>query len=218
MASEAKVQSDVSGNGLTADDIVASFELMLGMVPDQDLIDYHLHLGFPDRISLGRYILTTDAFQARYVGSMHDEGNTTDYFAQRAQIAKVRKDRMQLFGQHAFALLARTEHGLFAVDAEDGSVGASMLNTGGFGTAELELAASFLSPDADVLVVGGHIGGLAIPLSRLCRRLDVVEANPATQKLLEANILLNDAKNVSLHKFAASDKPEDDPVSNEPRQ
>lgn len=53
--------------------------------------------------------------------------------------------------------------------------------------------------------MGTHIGALTVPLAKLCQHVDAVEANPATQKLVRANLALNQSTNVELHPFAASD-------------
>jgi FkbM family methyltransferase len=57
-----------------------------------------------------------------------------------------------------------------------------------------------------VLVVGAHIGTVAIGLARHCRHVTAIEANPWTYKLLQCNILLNEVGNITSYNFAASDK------------
>ncbi|DAC11617.1 MAG TPA: FkbM family methyltransferase, partial [Candidatus Poseidoniales archaeon] len=53
-----------------------------------------------------------------------------------------------------------------------------------------------------------HIGSLVVPISKLCKRVVAVEANPNNYRLLETNIKLNDATNVEPHHVAASGKEE----------
>jgi FkbM family methyltransferase len=124
---------------------------------------------------------------------------------ERALAALARRDRMRSFGANAIGLLVRGKHGTFAVDPEDASVTRHLLETGEYGEDEIELASSFIAPHGDVLIVGTHIGALAVPISRLCRTMDAVEANPATVELVRANLRLNDCRNVNLHAVAASD-------------
>ncbi len=104
------------------------------------------------------------------------------------------------------AVIAGSPQGLFAVGAADAFVGKSQLEAGGYGHEEIERAAGLLTPGDDVLVVGAHVGSIAIPLARRCRHLTAVEANPWTSKLLRCNLVLNDANNVTAHHFAASDR------------
>jgi FkbM family methyltransferase len=58
--------------GVSADDIIASIEMILGRTPDQALVDYHLKLGFADRFALGKYMISTDEFRAQFHGSMRN--------------------------------------------------------------------------------------------------------------------------------------------------
>jgi hypothetical protein len=51
--------------GVTADDVIASIEMILGRTPDQALVDYHLTLGFADRFALGKYMMSTDEFRVQ---------------------------------------------------------------------------------------------------------------------------------------------------------
>jgi len=52
--------------GVTAEDVIASIEMILGWTPDQALVDYHLGLGFANRQELGRYMLATDEFRNKH--------------------------------------------------------------------------------------------------------------------------------------------------------
>lgn len=111
-----------------------------------------------------------------------------------------------LVGGRVQAMLVRTEHGTFAVDPKDRGVGRRLLVDGAYNEAELARLAEYVSADADVLIVGAHVGALAIPLARRCRQLVAVEPNPTSYELLKTNLLLNDIKNVELLNVAASDK------------
>lgn len=100
------------------------------------------------------------------------------------------------------------ETGQYVVDPEDGAVSFSLLRDGCYASEELADAVAAVSPNGRVLIVGTHIGSLAVPLSRHCSRLDAVEPNPRTRLILEANLRLNDCKNVQVFPSAASSRTE----------
>lgn len=203
------LQADAApATGITEEDVIACIEMILGRTPDKTLVDYHLDLNFRDRVELGRYMLGTDEFRRLYNGDQADTIGSTDLWAERANAARIRKERLMSFGANAAGLLVETRHGPFVVDPEDSSVSASLLHHGTYAEDELELARSLITPESNVLVVGTHIGGLAIPLAACCRHLAAVEANPATQRLLDHNLLMNRCSNVVLYRAAASDKQE----------
>jgi len=104
------------------------------------------------------------------------------------------------------AIVIETAQGVFAVDHEDAFVGMALRNSGAYGRAEIERATSLISPDDNVLVVGAHIGSIVVPLAKRCRHVTAVEANPWTYKLLQCNLALNDAGNVTAHHFAAGER------------
>lgn len=126
----------------------------------------------------------------------------------RRRVGKLiqRKERMLSFGSHAFALLVDGKHGKFAVDPEDDFVSKRLLQTGSYSDDELDLAKRLIPENGNVLMVGTHIGALAIPLSKDCGHMVAIEANPNTFKLLQLNLLLNQCDNVSAFNFAAAEK------------
>ncbi len=113
-----------------------------------------------------------------------------------------------VLGPRVRAVVVAADGGLFAVDPEDYGVGRHLRMTGRYGVAELERLRPHLGPDHRVLVVGAHVGTLAIPVARLCREVVAIEANPATFELLVANIALNATANCRAINIAASDKDE----------
>lgn len=100
-----------------------------------------------------------------------------------------------------------SDQGTFAVSVEDEFVGRHLRLSGKYGEAEIELFKKFLKPEDQALVVGAHVGTLAISFSKFCKHVTAIEANPWTYKLLKGNIAMNDANVTALH-FAASDKTE----------
>lgn len=111
-------------------------------------------------------------------------------------------------GANTFGLIVRSENGFFAVDPEDNGVGKQLRLHGSYGLLEIEQLKPFIRPESRVLIVGAHIGALAIPLAKLCKELVGIEANPKTFEFLSKNVLLNSSTNCQLHNIAASDKKE----------
>jgi FkbM family methyltransferase len=130
----------------------------------------------------------------------------SDYWDGRAVRANERKARLQTFGPNARGILVNTRYGLFVVDPEDSGVGESLLQFGSYGDEEVEFAASIITSESDVLIVGTHLGALLVPIARSCAYLVGIEANPNTFELLQANVRLSGLSNVELHNVAASNE------------
>jgi FkbM family methyltransferase len=101
--------------------------------------------------------------------------------------------------------MTETRNGRFLVDPQDMGVGRALVQAGEYGTHEIATIRKLTSETSRVLVVGSHVGALAIPVSRTVRHVTAIEANPKTYRLLLANVLLNDVKNIRPIKIAASD-------------
>ena len=194
--------------GVTGEDIRACFELMLGRSPDDALVEYHLSLGFASRATLGQYIRGTAEFEARFFGVSCDPADFGDEWRARAISASVRSAKLKSFGSRARGLWLEGNTGWYVVDPEDGAVSLSLLRDGQYASSELADALAAVPPQGRVLIVGTHIGSLAIPLSKHCSRLDAVEPNPRTRLILEANLRLNDCENITVIPFAASSRTE----------
>jgi FkbM family methyltransferase len=126
----------------------------------------------------------------------------------RAQQARDRRNRMLSFGPNACGLLVTTKYGHFAVDPEDGGVSAILLHEGCYSEPEYKLARSLISTESDVLILGAHIGAHAVPLSKHCKKLVAIEANPHTYEYLKTNLILNSCSNVTAYNIAAGEKGE----------
>ena len=98
----------------------------------------------------------------------------------------------------------KSDLGYFCLDTEDQVVSWEVVNHGSYGMREIELARSHMDERARVLVVGAHIGTSAIPLSRACRELVAVEANPRTFEMLRLNVLMNERRNITVVHAAAN--------------
>lgn len=116
--------------------------------------------------------------------------------------------RRSLVGLHVEALLVNGNGGIFLVDVEDMAVGAHLARNGEYGAAELARLLESLDEGHTLLIVGAHVGTLAVPASKHCRSVIAVEANPHTFELLKRNLLLNKCDNVSALNIAAGDKNE----------
>jgi FkbM family methyltransferase len=118
---------------------------------------------------------------------------------------KIKSKRIRKkLGNNIKAIITNSENGLFAVDPEDLEVGQKLLS-GGFGIEEVQRLKKFINNKSKVLIVGTHIGSLAIPLSKHCKEVTAIEANPNTYELLEINLQLNNAENITPHNIFAND-------------
>jgi len=113
-----------------------------------------------------------------------------------------------ILGPRVTALITETENGRLAVRPEDYGVGRQLRMNGKYGSDELSLIRSLLSRDNRVLIVGAHIGALAIPISKICKQVVAIEPNPNSFDLLELNLKLNCITNCVPINIAASDKDE----------
>ncbi len=117
--------------------------------------------------------------------------------------------RRRLVGDHVAAAIIRSGGSVYAIDIEDDTVRRKAKPHTSSVEAEIERVAQFIDRDANVLVVGAHIGTVAIPVAKLCRELWAIEANPRTFELLTFNLKLNDAKNVHALNLMAGDRDEE---------
>jgi FkbM family methyltransferase len=103
------------------------------------------------------------------------------------------------------AIIVDTPQGSFYVDPRDQGVGAKLREYHQYSLLELETLCGLSREDSEVLLVGAHIGSLAVPWSRRVGHMEAIEANPDTFRLLEKNLQRNGCLNVVAHNVAASD-------------
>ena len=127
-----------------------------------------------------------------------------------------RQHRRKKLGEHIVGVLMPTGNGLFAIDVEDDVVRPRAGGHRTHGEEEIARAVAFPDDRANVLVVGPHVGTIAIPLARRCKALRAIEPNPNTFELPSYNIALNHASNVTPLNFAASDRDEGDRIRRQP--
>ena len=123
-------------------------------------------------------------------------------------LKKIKSKRLKKkLGKNVRAIITESQNGLFAVDPEDLEVGQKILS-GGFAINEINRLKSYIDSESNILIVGTHIGSVAIPLSNHCKSVTAIEANPNTFELLLINIQLNNVKNINPHNVFANDKHE----------
>jgi len=111
-------------------------------------------------------------------------------------------------GRNIYGFVAETPEGFFIVEPTDQSVGKALLNKGVYGKNEIERIKKLVSSIDDVLVVGAHIGALALPVSSFVNSVTAIEASPVNYSMLCRNILINSIKNITPVNIAASDRKE----------
>ena len=123
-------------------------------------------------------------------------------------LKKIKSKRLRRkLGKNVRAIITQSENGLFAVDPEDLEVGQKLL-TGGFAIDEINRLKTYVNSNSNVLIVGTHIGSVAIPISNYCKSVTAIEANPKTFELLIMNLHLNNNENIKPHNIFANDKHE----------
>lgn len=111
----------------------------------------------------------------------------------------------QLVGPYARAILTVTPMGTYLVGVDDAYVGMQLRLQGAYGTNELTTLRRFCNANTRLLVVGAHIGTLAIPMATTCNAVVAIEANPETFELLRLNVQLNGLTNCrAIHKAASN--------------
>lgn len=124
-----------------------------------------------------------------------------NFFLKRQKSKQIRKK----LGKNVKYVIAHSENGIMATDPEDLEVGHQLRANGSFGMNEVERINQFVDKNSSVLIVGGHIGSLAIPISKSVDNCTVIEASPKNYELLKMNILLNNCENISAYNLAASE-------------
>ena len=105
-------------------------------------------------------------------------------------------------------LTVESKNGIFVTDPADLEVGAKLRTKGEYGTEEIARLSQLIDNNSSILIVGAHIGALAIPLAKQCLQVTAIEANPNNFELLQTNIKLNNLTNITAHNIAASTKSE----------
>ena len=123
-----------------------------------------------------------------------------------ARLARERRKRQSILGQHAIAIMTDGRNGKLLVAASDMEVGRSLAFNGSYNWHEIAFHLDRLTDESEVLFVGAHVGSLLVPIAKRVRSVVGVEANPQTFTLLEMNVQINGLKNVELFHLAAGDR------------
>jgi FkbM family methyltransferase len=178
--------------GVTADDVVASIEMILGWTPSQDLVDYHLGLGFRDRKHLADYMMSTDEFRHK-----HRAHNQTIALGDRI---------MSYTHRGEVIYLAPTDLDLTPNVIRSGRHEPHV---------ERMIVASINVGDA-AIDIGCNVGYHTLAIAQAVGQSGSVfayEANPSLSKLLHATLTVNNLTDfrcqgrVRLFKNAVADKP-----------
>lgn len=99
----------------------------------------------------------------------------------------------------------QTPQGIFCIDPKDKYVSNSLVKDASYGLTELQRLSEFTNWSTRILILGGHIGTICIPISKIAKEVVVFEANPNTFELLKTNLVLNGCNNVSAYNMAVDD-------------
>ena len=88
-------------------------------------------------------------------------------------------------------LTVESKNGIFVTDPADLEVGAKLRTKGEYGTEEIARLSQLIDNNSSILIVGAHIGALAIPLAKQCLQVTAIEANPNNFELLQTLSLIH---------------------------
>jgi FkbM family methyltransferase len=114
--------------------------------------------------------------------------------------------RRWMLGRHAIGIVYESENGTLISGVGDMFVGGNLGFRGRYEVAMLNSLLALVGPESRVLVLGTHIGALAIPLAQKVREVVAYEANPETFRFLQYNLKLNKIDNLSPFNLAAGDR------------
>ncbi|GAA5504908.1 FkbM family methyltransferase [Novipirellula caenicola] len=112
----------------------------------------------------------------------------------------------RIIGKHVRALIIQSGKYKFAVDPQDIGVGRHLRLRGVYGADELERMSKYYDETSTVVIVGTHVGTIAIPIADQCKRLIAFEANPETFELLSMNMAINQCTTMTAHNLAVSNR------------
>ncbi len=129
----------------------------------------------------------------------------TDYYQ---RVAEVSFFTNKILGPYTKALFIEGDNGLYLTDPQDYEVGWHLRKEGCFEPEQIEFLKTLVQPENRLLIVGAHIGTIAIPMANHCKYVAAIEANPHTYRLLRTNIALNQLDNCDSFNVAANDHAE----------
>jgi len=102
--------------------------------------------------------------------------------------------------------IINTPQGIYSFPNNENVISQSLIETGQYEDWEIKLIQNVVTDQDNVLIVGAHLGAIAIPISKSVKLLEAVEVNPEIIKYLKCNIIFNEIKNVNLTEVAASNE------------
>jgi FkbM family methyltransferase len=186
----AAVAAKSAANGVSADDVIACIEMILGRTPDAELVEYHLRRGFPDRFALGKYMISTGEFQNR-LGAMLKFRPTSILLGDRVLSFTHRGDAIYLIPSDLDLTPEIIQHGQWEPHVEQTIVG-------------------LLRRGDTVIDVGANVGYHTLAMAQAVGpeggQVHAFEANPDVMRLLRATVILNGLSWVVLYENAALDR------------
>jgi FkbM family methyltransferase len=164
--------------------------MLLGRTPDAALVEYHLGLGFPDRFSLGKYIINTGEFQSRLSRVSRLFRSTTVFLGDRVLTSTHRGDALYLMPL-------------------DLDLTPSIIRNGEWEPNVERTIITSLRPGDIAVDVGANVGYHTLAMAAAVGsrgQIHAFEANPDLVRLLRATIGVNGLGWVSLYECAALDK------------
>lgn len=104
---------------------------------------------------------------------------------------RIKRKLFRLLARDAVGVVVSTEFGPVICDPLDNHVSRQLMKFGSYDQEEVGLYKAILGADSQVLIVGAHIGSVAMQLAPYVAGVVCVEANPFTYHLLQMNISLN---------------------------
>jgi FkbM family methyltransferase len=180
-----------TGPQVTADDVIACIEMLLGRTPDATLIEYHLGLGFADRFALGKYMINTGEFQTRVLGSSRLFRSTSVFLGDRVLTSTHRGDALYLVPQDLDLTPAIIRSGEWEPHVERAII-------------------RLLGPGDTAVDVGANVGYHTLAMAAAVGsggQVHAFEASPDLMRLLRATMIVNGLSSVALYENAALDRP-----------
>jgi FkbM family methyltransferase len=197
--------------GVTAEDITACIELMLGRTPEPELVEYHLKLGFHNRFALGEYVLGSAEFESRYASRI---GHDAESLLDRPPPGGARRPAAMFLGDRVLAFTHRG-HIIYLVPSDIGLTPSVLLH-GGWEPHVEQTIVNSLRPGATVIDIGANVGYHTLRMAEAVGttgQVHAFEANPEVMRLLRATMFVNGFSSwlgdgrVCLHECAVLDKP-----------
>ena len=177
--------------GVTAEDVIACIEMLLGRTPDAALVEYHLGLGFADRLALGKYMINTGEFQSRLSRINRLFRSTSVFLGDRVLTSTHRGDALYLMPLDLDLTPSIIRNGEWEPNVERTIITA-------------------LRPGDIAIDVGANVGYHTLTMAAAVGsggQVHAFEANPEVMRLLRATMFVNGRGWVALYENAALDRP-----------